>query len=175
VRFQSSLSPEAFYQTIRTALLAHNGQTIVAGNQSEEEIVARSIRSQRFAFVLLCVFAGLGLLLASVGIYGVLSYLAGQRRQEIGVRMALGAERADVLRLVLGDGARMALVGIGIGVIAALVLTQLMASMLYAVAATDPLTFTALALFLSCVALLACYIPARRASRVDPVVALRYE
>jgi len=175
VRFQSSLSPEAFYQTIRTALLAHNGQTIVAGNQSEEEIVARSIRSQRFAFVLLCVFAGLGLLLASVGIYGVLSYLAGQRRQEIGVRMALGAERADVLRLVLGDGARMALVGIGIGVIAALVLTQLMASMLYAVAATDPLTFTAVALFLSCVALLACYIPARRASRVDPVVALRYE
>ena len=174
-RFHSSLSPQAFFETIRSALLTHNGQMIVSGNQSEEEIVAHSIANQRFSMVLLGVFAALALLLASVGIYGVLSYLVGQRRQEIGVRMALGAKEADVLRLVLADGARMTLVGIGIGVVVALILTRLMASMLYGVAPSDPLTFATVALFLSGVALLACYIPARRASRVDPVVALRYE
>ena len=175
VRFHSSLSPEAFFETIRSALLAHNGQMITSGNESEEEIVAHSIASQRFSVVLLGVFAALALLLASVGIYGVLSYLVGQRRQEIGVRLTLGAKGVDVLRLVLGDGARMTLIGIGIGVGVALILTRSMASMLYGVAPSDPLTFAIVALFLSGVALLACYIPARRASRVDPVVALRYE
>jgi ABC-type antimicrobial peptide transport system permease subunit len=174
-RFHSSLSSRAFFETIRSALLTHNGQMIVSGNQSEEESVARSIANQRFSMALLGVFAALALLLASVGVYGVLSYLVGQRRQEIGVRMALGARGADVLRLVLSDGARMTLVGIGIGVVAAVILTRLMASMLYGVAPTDPLTFAIVALFLSGVALLACYIPARRASRVDPVIALRYE
>ena len=177
VRFQSSLTPKAFFQTIRSALLARNGQLIVSGNQpdSEEEVVAESIASRRFSMALLAVFAGLAVLLASIGIYGVLSYLVGQRRQEIGVRMALGAGRLDVLRMVLGDGARMTLVGIGIGVVAALILTRWMASMLFGVQPTDPLTFAIVALFLSGVALLACYIPARRASRVDPIVALRYE
>jgi predicted permease len=174
-RFHSSLSSQAFFETIRSALLTHNAQMIVSGNQSEEESVARSIANQRFSMALLGVFAALALLLASVGVYGVLSYLVGQRRQEIGVRMALGARGADVLRLVLSDGARMTLVGIGIGVVAAVILTRLMASMLYGVAPTDPLTFAIVALFLSGVALLACYIPARRASRVDPVIALRYE
>ena len=174
-RFHSSLSSRAFFETIRSALLTHNRQMIVSGNQSEEESVARSIANQRFSMALLGVFAALALLLASVGVYGVLSYLVGQRRQEIGVRMALGARGADVLRLVLSDGARMTLVGIGIGVVAAVILTRLMASMLYGVAPTDPLTFAIVALFLSGVALLACYIPARRASRVDPVIALRYE
>ncbi|HEX8879284.1 MAG TPA: ABC transporter permease, partial [Candidatus Acidoferrum sp.] len=175
VRFHSPLSSQAFFETIRSALLSHNGQMIVSGNQSEEERVARSIANQRFSMVLLGVFAALALLLASVGVYGVLSYLVGQRRQEIGVRMALGARGVDVLHLVLSDGAHMTLVGIGIGVVAALVLTRLMSSMLYGVAATDPLTFAVVALFLSGVALLACYIPARRASRVDPLTALRYE
>jgi ABC-type antimicrobial peptide transport system permease subunit len=148
---------------------------VVSENQSEEEVVARSIRNQRFSLILLGVFASLALLLASVGIYGVLSYLVGQRRQEIGVRMALGAERRDVLRLVLGNGLRMTFVGMGIGVVAALILTRLMASMLYGVQPTDPVTFAIVALFLSCVVLVACYIPARRASRLDPTVALRYE
>ena len=175
VRFRSSIGTGAFSRTIRTTLLAHNGQMVVSENQSEEEVVARSIRNQRFSFVLLGVFASLALLLASIGIYGVLSYLVGQRRQEIGVRMALGAERRDVLRLVLGDGLRMTFVGMGIGFVAALILTRLMAGMLYGVQPTDPLTFAIVALFLSCVALFACYIPARRASRLDPTVALRYE
>lgn len=174
-RFHSSVSPQAFFETIRSALVNHNGEMIASGNESEEEIVAHSIANQRFSMALLGVFAALALLLASVGIYGVLSYLVGERRQEIGVRMALGAKGVDVLRLVLGDGARMTLVGIGIGVVAALILTRLMAGMLYGVAPTDPATFAMVALFLSGVALLACYIPARRASRVDPVVALRYE
>jgi putative ABC transport system permease protein len=148
---------------------------IVSDNQTEEEVVANSIAIQRFSLILLGAFAGLALLLASIGIYGVLSYLVGQRTQEIGVRMALGAQRLDVLRMVLGDGARMALVGAAIGLVAALALTRLMASMLFGVRPTDPVTFTAVAVLLSGTALFACYLPARRAAKVDPMVALRYE
>jgi len=174
-RFRSSLSPEAFFQTIRKKLLATNGEMIVSGNESEEEVVARSISSHRFATVLLGVFAALALLLAGVGIYGVLSYLVGQRTQEIGVRMALGAERLDVLRMVLADGARWTLVGVLIGAAAALGLTRMMSNMLFGVKPADPLTFASVALLLCAIALLACCLPARRAMRVDPMVALRHE
>jgi predicted permease len=175
VRFRSSLGPEAFFQTIRKKLLASNGEMIVSGNQSEEEVVTRSISSHRFSALLLGAFAALALVLASVGIYGVLSYLVGQRTQEIGVRMALGAERLDVLRMVLTEGARLTLVGVGIGAAVALGLTRLMSSMLFGVRPTDPLTFASVALLLSAIALLACCLPARRAMRVDPMVALRHE
>jgi putative ABC transport system permease protein len=115
------------------------------------------------------------LLLATIGIYGVISYSTSQRIQEIGVRMALGAQRRDVLRLVLGEGIWIAAIGVAVGFAAALALTRFLSSQLFGVSATDPLTFTGVALLLAAVALLACYVPARRAMRVDPLVALRYE
>jgi predicted permease len=175
VRFNAPLTPEAAFQAIRQKLIAENDQMIVSGNEDEETVVARSIASQRFALALLGGFAGLALLLASIGIYGVLSYLVGQRTPEIGVRMALGAQRGDVLRMVLRDGARLTLTGTLIGIVAAIGLTQLMSSMLFSVRPTDPITFVAVAAILCVIALFACYLPARRAAKVDPMVALRYE
>lgn len=174
-RFSSPLTPEAAFQAIRNKLVAENDQMILSDNESEEAVVARSIGSQRFSLALLGAFAGLALLLASIGIYGVLSYLVDQRTPEIGVRMALGAQRADVLRMILRDGLNMALIGAALGIAAALGLTQLMASMLFGVKPTDPVTFVGVAIVLSAIALFACYLPARRAAKVDPMVALRYE
>lgn len=163
------------FEEMRQHLLEANGELVVFSPEPLDEIVAHSIGQKRFAMTLLAAFAGIALLLASVGIYGVLSYLVGQRTQEIGVRMALGAQRFHVLRLVLNDGARMTLVGLGIGVIAALGLTRLLSHMLFGIKPTDPLTFFAVAMLLCMIALLACYVPAHRAMRVDPTVALRYE
>jgi putative ABC transport system permease protein len=175
VRSKTRLAPGAFFESIRQKLLASNRDMIVYDNESEEEVVAESIASQRFSLILLGAFAGLALLLAGIGIYGVLSYLVGQRTREIGVRMALGAQRLDVLRMVLRDGARMTLAGTAIGIVAALVLTRLMSSMLFGVKPTDPVTFGLVAVVLCGIALFACYLPARRAAKVDPMVALRYE
>jgi predicted permease len=175
VRSKTPLAPEAFFESIRQKLLASSRDMIIYGSESEEEVVAHSIASQRFSLILLGAFAGLALLLAGIGIYGVLSYLVGQRTREIGVRMALGAQRLDVLRMVLGDGARITMVGAAIGLVAALALTRLMASMLYGVRPTDPVTFAAVAVLLCGIALFACYLPARRAAKIDPMAALRYE
>lgn len=163
------------FEMLRKRLLLVNHELVAFGGEPMGQVVSRSIASKRFSMALLAVFAGLALLLASIGIYGVLSYFVGQRTQEIGVRMALGAARLDVLRMILTDGARMTVAGIGIGIVAALALTRLMSSMLFGVKATDPLTFLAVAFALSSIALIACYIPARRAMRLDPMIALRHE
>ena len=143
-----------------------------------QQIVADSMSAQRFPMILLAAFAGLALLLASVGIYGVISYSVAQRVHEIGIRMALGAEKQNIFRLVIGQGLRLVLAGLAIGAAAAVILARLLSSfsqLLYGVGASDPLTFAAVSLLLTGVALLACYLPSRRAARVDPMVALRYE
>ena len=146
--------------------------------QTLHQIASNSMASQRFALILLGAFAGLGLLLASVGIYGVISYSVSQRVQEIGIRMALGAKQQDVFRMVIAHGLRLAVAGLAIGAVAAFILTRMLTSfshLLYGVGSSDPVTFGAVSLLLTGVAVLACYLPARRAARVDPIVALRCE
>jgi putative ABC transport system permease protein len=147
----------------------------LVGVVTMESIVDQSLGQQRLNVVLLAAFAGLALLLGAIGIYGVQSYAVRQRAREIGIRIALGAQRSDVFRLVLGQGLKLALIGICIGLAASFGLTRLIASQLYGLSATDPLTFAGVAIVLAFVALLACYIPARRASSVNPMVALRHE
>ena len=139
------------------------------------DVIAQSLAAQRFAMMLLGVFAALATVLASVGIYGVISYIASQRTHEIGIRMALGAMKGDVLRMVLSQAGSMAGLGVGIGLGLGLGLMRLMSSLLFGVSAHDPLTFLGVALLLILVALAACYVPAQRAAKVDPMVALRYE
>jgi predicted permease len=168
-------SPGDVVPAIRTAVAKMNGNQVIYSVQTMDEIVADSLADRRFSMILLGVFAALALVLSSIGIYGVISYLVGQRTHEIGIRMALGAQRGDVLKLVLGQGMRMALVGVGIGLAAAIALTRLMSKMLFSVSATDPITLIGVSVLLTLVALLACYIPARRAMRTDPIIALRYE
>src|SRR5215469_872600 len=152
-----------------------NGEIVVDRFRPMVDVISASIAAQHFAMILLGTFAALAMVLASVGIYGVISYIAGQRTHEIGIRMALGAKQGDVLRMVLSQAGRMAAVGVGIGLVASFGLTRLMSSLLFGVSTHDPITFSAAALLLIPVALAACYIPARRASSVDPMVALRYE
>ena len=168
-------NPLAAFGAVRGAMSRMNSQQVVYGAQTMDQIVADSLAVRRFAMILLGVFAALALALSAVGIYGVISYLVGQRTHEIGIRIALGAQRKDVLLLVLGEGVKMALIGVAIGILAALGLTRLIAGLLYAVSPTDPATFAAVTITLLFVALLACYIPARRAMQVDPMVSLRYE
>ncbi|MGH9403105.1 MAG: ABC transporter permease, partial [Terriglobia bacterium] len=140
-----------------------------------DEVIASAVAPRRFKMLLLGLFALLALILAAVGIYGVIAYFCSQRTHEFGIRMALGAQRKDVLKLVVGQGLKLTLIGVGAGIISALVLTRFLSSLLYGVKPTDPLTFIAVSLTLAGVALLASYIPARRAAKVDPMVALRHE
>jgi predicted permease len=168
-------TPQAVSESLRAASQKFDSKQVLYEFQPMVKVVSDSIGAQRFTMILLGVFAALALLLSAVGIFGVISYVTGQRTQEIGIRVAMGAQGSDVLRLVLGHGMRVALLGVAIGLAAALGLTRLIASQLYGVSANDPLTFVGVAALLTLVALAACYIPARRAMLVDPMVALRYE
>jgi predicted permease len=165
----------ALLDAVRRVVQSQNGQNVVFGVQTMNEVIADSLARQRFLMILLAAFAATALLLASIGLYGVISYLVGQRTQELGVRIALGAGRKDILRLIVNHGMKMALAGVTIGLTAAFGLTRLLSGMLYGVSATDPATFAVIALLLAAVALLACFVPAWRATRVDPMIALRHE
>jgi putative ABC transport system permease protein len=162
---------------VRDALTTTDPQLFPVQPLTMDQIIDQSpsVFLRRYPSYLIGCFAGLALLLATIGLYGLISYSVSQRTREIGIRMALGAQRRDVLRLVMGQGAKLTLIGVAIGIAAALGLTQLMGSILYGVKASDPLTFASVAMALALVALAACYIPARRATRTDPMVALRYE
>jgi putative ABC transport system permease protein len=160
---------------VRQQISAMDRELAVSDVASMEQVLSGSIASRRFSTVLLGSFAWLGLVLASIGVYGVISYSVAQRTREIGVRMALGATRKDVLALIVGQGLRLSLLGLAAGAFVALVLTRLMSSLLFGISAADPATFICVALLLGVVAFLASYIPARRVAKADPVVALHCE
>jgi putative ABC transport system permease protein len=175
VLVRTATTPLSLVGPIREVLAQLDKDQPMAKIATMDELVGDSVARSRFTALLLSCFAGVALLLACIGIYGVMAYTVAQRTQEIGIRVALGAQRADVLRLVLGQGFRLAAIGVTLGVAGALALARLMTTFLYSVSAADPATFVGVAILLGSIALLACYIPARRASRVDPIIALRYE
>jgi putative ABC transport system permease protein len=167
--------PQSLTHAIREQVFAADKNQPVYDIQTMDQRVARSLDERRFAMLLLGIFSGFALMLAAIGLYGVLAFAVSQRTREIGIRMALGAQAADVLRQVMRQGMILVSIGVATGLAAALVLTRVMSSLLYGVSATDPITFAAISLLLLGVALGACFVPARRATKVDPMVALRYE
>jgi putative ABC transport system permease protein len=172
---RATLPIESLVPNVRTVLRSVDPDLPNGAFQTLEQLIDQAVSPRRFVTLVLGGFSVLALILASLGIYGVISYSVNQRTNEIGIRIALGAQTPAVLRLIIGQGAKLAAIGLGIGLAAAFGLTRLLSSLLFGVGATDPLTFIGIALLLTSVALLACYIPARRATRVDPMLALRYE
>ena len=174
LRTDGTVPTTQVFDSIRRMSRQMSGEQVVFGAETMNDIISLSLAQRRFSMILLATFAALALILSSIGIYGVIAYLVARRTREIGIRMALGADRGAVARLVLRDAMKRAVLGVLIGSVCALALTRLMVNMLYGVSPTDPLTYLAISVLLLLVALTACYIPARRAMRVDPVIALRY-
>jgi putative ABC transport system permease protein len=175
VRSSSSSSAESQVAAVRGQIWAIDKDQPIFNVKTMERFVAESVAQRRFTMLLLGLFAAVALVLAIIGLYGVMAYTVTQRTHEIGIRMALGAQASDVLKMVIGQGMSLAVVGVGIGLLAAFALSRMISSFLYGVSPTDPLTFVGVPLLLCAVAAIASYIPARRATRVDPMVALRYE
>jgi putative ABC transport system permease protein len=170
---RTAVEPMSLATSVRNAIWSVDKDQPVSNIESMEQIVAAAVARQRFSMLLLAIFAGLALVLAAVGIYGVMSYSVTQQTHEIGIRIALGAKRGDVLKMTLAQGLKLVALGLGSGLIIAFVLTRVMASMLFGISATDPITFLSISFVLLAVALLASYIPALRATHVDPMIALR--
>jgi putative ABC transport system permease protein len=175
VYLKTSVKPESLAQAFRQQVQAVDPDLPVFGERTMEDVVAASLAQRRFAMQLATAFGVVALLLAGIGIYGVMAYSVNQRTREIGIRLALGANAADIMRWVLKSGMRLTLAGVSVGLLGAFALTRLLKGMLYSIAPTDPISYAVLALLLSGIALLACYIPARRATKVDPMAALRHE
>jgi putative ABC transport system permease protein len=172
---KGSSDPNQMIAAVRQQVKAIDPDQPIYNVRTMDEIRAESVAPERLNLTLLSIFAGIALVLAIVGIYGVMSYSVTQRTHEIGIRMAIGAQPRDVFRMIMGQGMMLALIGVAFGLVGAFGLTRLMATMLFGVEPTDPATFASIAVLLTAVALLACYVPGRRATKVDPVVSLRYE
>jgi len=172
---RSASAPEKVVSVLQSAALSLDNQLAIAHVRTMDQLLYESVAGSRFRAVLFGVFAALALVLAMIGIYAVMAYSVSQRTHEIGIRIALGAHRTNILQTILREGASLALLGVAIGFVVALALSRTLAGLLFGVQATDAMTFALVAALLLCVALAACYLPARRATRVDPMVALRYE
>jgi putative ABC transport system permease protein len=175
VYVRTAVDPGTLGDAIRREVQAVNPGVPVFSVRTMDEVVSRSLAERRFVVEILGIFAGVALLLASIGIYGVMAYTFSQRTREIGIRLALGAQRRDILRMALQEGALLIIFGVASGLIGSFVLTRFLRSMLFNVTPTDPTTFAGIAALLATVALLACFVPAQRATQVSPLVALRYE
>lgn len=167
--------PLSYVPAVRSEMLALDSRQPIRNIRTMDQVIATSISPQRFHMSLLALFGGIGLALSSVGIYGVMAYSVSQRTREIGIRMALGAQMRDVLRMVIGHGIKLTLIGVVIGLAGSFALTRALKALLFGVTPTDLTTFAVVSVALVMIALLASYIPARRATKVDPLVALRYE
>jgi putative ABC transport system permease protein len=172
---RTSVPPLSLAATISSEVRSMDSNIPIFDIKTMDQRLSESLARRRFAMLALGVFAGFALLLAVIGIYGVISFSVAQRTSELGIRLALGARQIDVLRLVLSDGFRLVLTGIACGVVLSFAVTRFLSSLLFGVRATDLFTFSALSVLLVVVSLLACYLPARRATKVDPLTALRYE
>jgi putative ABC transport system permease protein len=172
---KTTTEPAAMLSVVKTAIREINPNQTFSKTATMDQLVSESLRQRRFNLFLLVSFAVLALVLAGIGVYGSINYSTRQRTHEIGLRMALGAQSGDVLRMIVGHGLMLALTGIAIGLIASFALTRLMKGLLFGISATDPITFAGISLLLTLIGLLASWIPARRATKVDPLVALRYE